>query len=95
MTDADEHVVAAVDDERRDLDEGKDVAHVERENRLELGAGDTRRRTEALDPRPPLHDAGPVSDRRAESERMDTGAPLPFERVEVRPRACAPASPAG
>ena len=83
MTDADEYVVATVDDERRNVDEREDVAHVERENSLELCAGDTRRRTEALDPCPPVHDTGSVGDRRAETKGVDAGAPLPFEHVEV------------
>ena len=83
VTDAREYVVATVDDERRNLDERENVAHVELENSLELGAGDTGRRTEALDPCPPVHDTGSVSDRRAEPKGMDTSAPLPFERVEI------------
>ena len=83
MTDADEHVVTAVDDERRDLHERQEVANVELEDRLELGAGDTRRRAEALDPSPPVHDTRSISDRGAESKGMDTSAPLPFERVEI------------
>ena len=84
VTDADEHVVAAVDDERRNLDEREDVTHVELEDSLELSTGDTRCRTEALDARPPLHDTRSVDDRRAEPMGVDARAPLPFERVEVR-----------
>ena len=84
MTDTDEHVVAAVDDERRNLDTRENIAHVEREDSGELGASDTRRRTEALNPRPPLDDTRSVNDRRTESMSMDAGAPLPFERVEIR-----------
>ena len=63
---------------------GSTCTHVQLEDSLELLAGDTGSRTEALDARPPLHDTRSIDDRRAEPIGVDARAPLPFERVEVR-----------
>ena len=60
VADADERVVAIVDDERRNVDEREHVADVELEDGLEAAHERARGRSVALDPRPPLDDPGPA-----------------------------------